>query len=160
MSAENDATQAVVGSEGINVSGQFDQEAFNAMSARDRGLALLDQLLGPEHAQAARATWHALAPEFESYVVEFLSAQVWHRAALERRIRSLCTISVLAAMGRHRALELNIGIALNNGATQEEIIETLLHIAPYAGFPACWEGLVIANRIFKEKKAEIAERKA
>jgi 4-carboxymuconolactone decarboxylase len=48
---------------------------------------------------------------------------------------------------------LNIEMALNNGATKEEILETLLQMAPYAGFPACWEGLVIADEVFKERKA-------
>ncbi|MBI3940476.1 MAG: carboxymuconolactone decarboxylase family protein [Acidobacteria bacterium] len=121
------------------------------LSPRDRGLALLDQLLGPEHARAARETWLALAPDFERYVVEFLSAQVWDRPHLELRVRSLCTISALSALGHHHALEVNVGIALNNGATREDIIEVLLHMAAYAGFPACWEGLTIADRVFKER---------
>ena len=54
-------------------------------------------------------------------------------------------------MGRPNGLRLNIEMALNNGATKEEILETLLQMAPYAGFPACWEGLVVANEVFKEK---------
>jgi len=42
-------------------------------------------------------------------------------------------------------------MALNNGATKEEIIETLLQMAPYAGFPVCWEGLLVADEVFKSK---------
>jgi 4-carboxymuconolactone decarboxylase len=41
-------------------------------------------------------------------------------------------------------------MALNNGATRQEVVETLLHIAPYAGFPACWEGLAAARKVFRE----------
>jgi 4-carboxymuconolactone decarboxylase len=119
-------------------------------SARERGLALLDEMLGRERAKATREAWLALAPDFERYVVEFLSGEIWSRPRLERKIKSLCTITALAALGRHQGLELNIRMALNNGASREEIIEALLHIAPYAGFPACWEGLVIADRVFKE----------
>ena len=44
-------------------------------------------------------------------------------------------------------------MALKNGATREEIIETLLQIAPYAGFPAAWEGLQIAERVFESPGA-------
>jgi 4-carboxymuconolactone decarboxylase len=65
----------------------------------------------------------------------------------------LVTIAGLAALGRPNGLRLNIEMALNNGASKEEILETLLQMAPYAGFPACWEGLVIADEVFKERKA-------
>jgi 4-carboxymuconolactone decarboxylase len=82
-------------------------------------------------------------------VLEFLSGEIWSRSGLPLKIKSLCTISALAALGRVQGLELNIRMALNNGATREEIIETLLQIAPYAGFPAAWEGLQIAERVFE-----------
>jgi 4-carboxymuconolactone decarboxylase len=42
-------------------------------------------------------------------------------------------------------------MALNNGATPQEIVETLLHIAPYAGFPACWEGLTVTRKVLREQ---------
>ncbi|MCI0488206.1 MAG: carboxymuconolactone decarboxylase family protein [Blastocatellia bacterium] len=120
------------------------------LSPRERGLALLDKMLGSDRARATREAWLRLAPDFERYVVEFLSGEIWSRPRLELKIKSLCTITALAALGRNQGLELNIRMALNNGATPEEIVEVLLHIAPYAGFPACWEGLVIADRVFKE----------
>jgi alkylhydroperoxidase/carboxymuconolactone decarboxylase family protein YurZ len=44
-------------------------------------------------------------------------------------------------------------MALRNGASRQDIIETLLHIAPYAGFPACWEGLTLARKVFQEADA-------
>lgn len=132
-------------------------EAKSDLSARERGLALLDQMLGPERALATRQAWLQLAPDFERYVVEFLSGEVWSRPGLDLKIKSLCTITVLAALGRPHGLELNIRMALNNGATPEEIVEALLHIAPYAGFPACWEGLVIADRVFKEEESSNQE---
>jgi alkylhydroperoxidase/carboxymuconolactone decarboxylase family protein YurZ len=44
-------------------------------------------------------------------------------------------------------------MALNNGATKDEILETLLQTAPHAGFPACWEGLVMADEVFKKVDA-------
>jgi 4-carboxymuconolactone decarboxylase len=56
-------------------------------------------------------------------------------------------------LGRSQGLELNIRMALKNGATREEIIETLLQIAPYAGFPAAWDGLQIAERVFENEDA-------
>jgi 4-carboxymuconolactone decarboxylase len=41
-------------------------------------------------------------------------------------------------------------MALNNGATRQDVVETLLQIAPYAGFPASWEGLALAQKVFVE----------
>jgi alkylhydroperoxidase/carboxymuconolactone decarboxylase family protein YurZ len=114
----------------------------------ERGARLLEKMLGPGEARRVRAAWRRLAPDFERYVVTFLSGEIWSRPGLDRRTRSLCTIAVLTALGRTNGLELNIRMALRNGATRAEIIEALLHIAPYAGFPAVWDALVLAGRVF------------
>jgi 4-carboxymuconolactone decarboxylase len=118
-----------------------------------KGLELLQRMLGEKTAEETRRRWQKLSPDFERYVLEFLSGEIWSRSGLPLKIKSLCTISALAALGRVQGLELNIRMALNNGATREEIIETLLQIAPYAGFPAAWEGLQIAERVFESADA-------
>jgi 4-carboxymuconolactone decarboxylase len=118
-----------------------------------RGLELLKRMLGEKTAEETRRRWQKLSPDFERYVLEFLSGEIWSRSGLPLKVKSLCTISALAALGRVQGLELNIRMALNNGATREEIIETLLQIAPYAGFPAAWEGLQIAERVFESVDA-------
>jgi 4-carboxymuconolactone decarboxylase len=117
----------------------------------ERGARLLDKMLGTGDARRIRAAWRRLAPDFERYVITFLSGEIWSRPGLDRRTRSLCTVAVLTALGRTNGLELNIRMALRNGATRAEIIETLLHIAPYAGFPAAWDALVLAGRVFSER---------
>lgn len=118
-----------------------------------KGLELLRQMLGEKTAEETRKRWQKLSPDFERYVLEFLSGEIWSRSGLPLKIKSLCTISALAALGRSQGLELNIRMALKNGASREEIIETLLQIAPYAGFPAAWEGLQIAERVFESPAA-------
>jgi 4-carboxymuconolactone decarboxylase len=118
----------------------------------ERGARLLEQMLGPRDARRVRAAWRRLARDFERYVITFLSGEIWSRPGLDRRTRSLCTIGVLAALGRTNGLELNIRMALRNGATRGEIIEALLHIAPYAGFPAVWDALVLARRVFSSTR--------
>jgi 4-carboxymuconolactone decarboxylase len=64
----------------------------------------------------------------------------------------LVTVAALTALNRPNALRLNIEMALNNGAKKQEILETLLQMAPYAGFPACWEALLIADEVLKGAK--------
>jgi 4-carboxymuconolactone decarboxylase len=119
-----------------------------------RGAELLEKMLGPDQAEATRAGWRAICPEFEAYVVEFLAGEIWSRPQLDRRTKSLVTIAALAALGRTRGLELNLRMALNNGVTRQEIVETFLQLAPYAGFPAAWEGLALASEVFAEVEPE------
>ena len=69
---------------------------------------------------------------------------------LDLRTRSLITVAALAGSGRQQGLELNIRMALNNGATRDEVVETMLHLAPYIGFPAAWDALTLAARVFGE----------
>ena len=118
---------------------------------KQRGSELLEKMLGPEEAADVRKAWQGIAPDFEDYVVEFVAGEIWSRPKLDLRTKSLVSISALAALGRTLALELNIRFALRNGATRQDIVETLLQIAPYAGFPAAWEGLATAQRIFREE---------
>src|SRR5512135_258108 len=119
----------------------------------ERGGELLRAMLGPEREERTRQAWREICPDFEAYVIEFLSGEVWSRPGLDLRTKSLVTVATLAAMGRPLGLELNLRMALNNGATRQDVVETLLQIAPYAGFPACWEGLTLAQKVFRELDA-------
>ena len=117
----------------------------------NKGTEMLCRMLGEERAREVRAAWRKLSPDFAGLVTNFLAGKIWVRPNLDLRTRSLVTIAALAALGRPNGLRLNIEMALNNGATREEIAETLLQMAPYAGFPACWEGLLIADEVFKSR---------
>ncbi len=117
---------------------------------RNRGLKILDEMLGKKEARKVRQSWKKICPDFEKYVVGFLAGEIWARPQLDRKTKSLCTIAALAALGRSRGLELNIRMARRNGATRQQILETLLHIAPYAGFPAAWEGMALVDQVFGE----------
>ena len=119
---------------------------------KKRGRALIEKMLGIEGAEEVRRHWRDISPEFEGYVEEFLAGEIWSRGQLDLRTKSLITIAAMATMGRTRALELNIRMAINNGATQQDVKETLLHIAPYAGFPATREGLAMADRVFRKRR--------
>ena len=77
--------------------------------------------------------------------MEFVAGQVWTRNVIDARTRSLITLAVLGTLGRSRQLGEHVEGALNNGATEDEIIETLLHLSAYAGFPAAWDSLEVAS---------------
>ncbi|MDA2913474.1 carboxymuconolactone decarboxylase family protein [Acidobacteriia bacterium AH_259_A11_L15] len=114
-----------------------------------RGLKLFRQMAGPA-AEEIRRHWRGLAPDFERYVLGFLAGEIWTRPLLDLRTRSLVTIAALAATGRQQGLELNVRMALHNGASRDEVVETLLHLAPYIGFPTVWDALTLASRVFGE----------
>jgi 4-carboxymuconolactone decarboxylase len=129
----------------------FHQEHTMTLEERKRkGQTLLKEMLGAEQAERIRQSWQGICPDFEQYVMEFLAGEIWARPGLDRRTKSLTTIAALAALGRTLALELNIRFALNNGASRQDITETFLQIAPYAGFPVAWEGLTLAQKVFRE----------
>lgn len=119
----------------------------------EKGIDMLRRLLGDDRAIEIRNTWAKLSPDFAHFVTNFIAGEIWSRPHLDLKTRSLVTIAGLTALNRPHGLRLNIEMAINNGATKEEILETLLQMAPYAGFPACWEALVIADEVFKRKKA-------
>lgn len=114
----------------------------------EKGLEMLHRLLGKERTQEIREAWSKLSPDFSELVTDFVAGEVWSRPNLELKTRSLITVAALAALGRTNALRLNIEMALNNGAAKSEILETLLQMAVYAGFPAYWDALVIADEVF------------
>ncbi len=126
---------------------------MNIEERKQRGAELINKMLGEESAESVRESWTEISPDFENYVVEFLGGEIWSREGLDLRTKSLVTIATLAGMGRRRALELNIRFAIRNGATKQDVTETLLQIAPYAGFPATWEGLATAHEVFQEEGA-------
>lgn len=120
---------------------------------KQRGYDLFRKMLGPEQTEQMKRCWADIAPDLEEYIVRFVAGEIWSRPALDLRSKSLVTVATLATLGRTLALDLNIRMALRNGASRQDLLETFLQIAPYAGFPACWEGLAMARKIFDELDA-------
>ena len=119
-----------------------------------KGMEQFRNMAGAEHAEKIRSQWRRVSPDFEHFVLSVLSGAVWTRKQLDLRTRSLVTVATLAALGRSRGLRLNIEMALGNGASREEIREALLQVAFYAGFPAAWEGLQVADEVFRERDSQ------
>ena len=117
----------------------------------ENGLSMLKKMVGDADAERIRQGWREISPDLERFILEFVAGRIWTRSALDLKTRSLATVAALTALGRPNALELNVRMALGNGATKEEILEIMLHMAPYAGFPAVWDGMKIATGVLNEK---------
>jgi 4-carboxymuconolactone decarboxylase len=90
-----------------------------------------------------------IAPDFARYLVEFPFGDIYARPGLDLRSREIATIAALTAMGNAAPqLKVHIAAGLHVGLTQEEIVEVIVQMAVYAGFPAALNGLFAAKEVF------------
>ncbi len=123
------------------------------MNDYERGLEQFRKMLGNERIDQLIARFQSVCADFEKEVVAVVGGRFWTREGIDLKTRSLCSIGILAALGRNNALKLNFEMALNNGATIEEIFEALMQVAVYAGFPAAWDAFLKLEEVLKEKGA-------
>lgn len=122
--------------------------------AHEAGLALRRTMFGPEGADEMIAKAGPLKERFEEFVTEICFGDIWQRPPLDPRTRSLITVAILAALGRSPQLRNHVRGAINNGVTVEELRETLIHTALYAGIPAGAEGFTVARAVLQEMGLE------
>ena len=122
---------------------------------RERGLRKLEEIVGVRGGRVLNELV-TVSPELTRTIVDFAYGEVISRERLDGRTRSLVVIAMLAAMGNAAPeLRTHVGTALNSGATREEILETMLLVAVYAGIPAAMNGVATAREVFaaREKRA-------
>jgi len=91
-----------------------------------------------------------VAPDLARYVIEFPFGEVYMREGLDLKMREIATVAALTALGNARPqLKVHVHGALNVGCTQQEIIEVILQMAVFAGFPAAINALNVAREVFK-----------
>ncbi|HCJ6376304.1 carboxymuconolactone decarboxylase family protein [Citrobacter sp. RHBSTW-00671] len=94
-----------------------------------------------------------IAPDFARYLIEFPFGDIYSRPGLDLRSREIATVAALTALGNATPqLKVHIGAALHVGLTQDEIIEVIMQMAVYAGFPAALNGLFAAKEVFASHK--------
>lgn len=114
------------------------------------GDAMRRKVLGDDHVDRAAASATPFDAPFQDFITRSAWGALWTRPELTLRERSMVTIGILAALGRHEELALHIRAARNTGASAEDIREALLHVAVYAGVPAANSALKIAKPILAE----------
>jgi 4-carboxymuconolactone decarboxylase len=116
----------------------------------DRGLAVRREVLGDSYVEQAGARTTDLTRDFQTLVTEFAWGTIWTRPGLDRRSRSMITLTALIARGRDEELALHIRAALRNGLSRDEIKEVLLQTAVYCGVPDANAAFRIAASVFEE----------
>lgn len=124
------------------------QNLHESESRLARGSRVLSEIDGKagENVVAALAD---IAPDFARYVIEFSFGDIYSRPGLDLRAREVATIAALTAMGNAAPqLKVHIEAGLNVGLSRDEIIEVIMQMAVYAGFPAAVNGLFAAKEVF------------
>jgi 4-carboxymuconolactone decarboxylase len=98
----------------------------------------------------ARKNFGDIAPHLADITDKVLFGDVWENAALTPRDRSLVTITSLISLYRINELPFHLKRALDNGITRDEIIETITHLAFYAGWPPAMTALQIVRKVFED----------
>lgn len=93
-----------------------------------------------------------IAPDFARYLIEFPFGDIYSRPALDLKSREIAVVAALTALGNAAPqLRVHIHGALNVGCTRQEVVETIMQMAVYAGFPAALNGLFAAKEVFQER---------
>jgi 4-carboxymuconolactone decarboxylase len=117
----------------------------------DAGMQVRREVLGDEHVDAAAAGTSPVTEDFQELITRYAWGSVWTRPGLDRRSRSIVTLTALVA-GRHWGeLEFHLRAALRNGLSVAEITEVLLQTAVYCGVPAANSAFAVARRVLDEQ---------
>lgn len=117
-----------------------------------KGLETRREVLGKEHVDRAQANLSEFNAPFQELITRYAWGEIWERAGLTRRERSLITLAMLVALNREPEFRMHIRAALNNGVTTEEIREVLIHAGIYCGLPAANAAIQNAEQVIKETK--------
>lgn len=116
----------------------------------ERGMRTRRDVLGDDHVDRAEAQTTSFDADFQRFITEMAWGSVWDRPTLDRKTRHLLTLAVLAGLGQEHELALHIQATENTGVTREEIKETFLQVAVYAGVPAANSAFAVAKEVFAE----------
>ena len=113
-----------------------------------KGLAMLQQVDG-RGGEAVVESLQDIAPDFARYLIEFPFGDIYSRPGLDLKSREIAVIAALTALGNATPqLKVHLAAALHVGCTRQEIIEVIMQMAVYAGFPAALNGLFAAKEVF------------
>jgi 4-carboxymuconolactone decarboxylase len=121
----------------------------------ERGLKILENINDKAGKQLMKSL-EDIAPDLGRYVIEFPYGDIYERPGLDLRTREIVNIAALTALGNAKQqLKDHINGALNVGCTREEIVEVIIQMTVYAGFPAAINGMFAAKEVFNKIDKEL-----
>ncbi|MDQ2757797.1 MAG: 4-carboxymuconolactone decarboxylase, partial [Actinomycetota bacterium] len=114
------------------------------------GLAVRRAVLGGAHVDRASAAVDDVTRDFQQLITRYAWGSVWARPGLDRRSRSMVTLTALVAHGHLDELAMHLRAAVTNGLSRGEIVEVLLQSALYCGVPAANSAFRVAQQVLAE----------
>ncbi|CAL9372228.1 hypothetical protein SUDANB121_00897 [Nocardiopsis dassonvillei] len=128
-----------------------DPGALTQEQVRGAGMAVRREVLGDAHVDRAVAATTDFTADFQEFITRYAWGTVWTRPGLDRRSRSMVTLTALIARGHHEELAMHVRAALRNGLTVEEIREVVLQSAIYCGVPDANSAFRVAQGVLAEE---------
>jgi 4-carboxymuconolactone decarboxylase len=123
----------------------------------EQGMTTRRAVLGDAHVDRAVANSTEFTAPFQDFITRYAWGEVWPRPGLDRRTRSIVTLTALTSLRAENEIAMHVRGAIANGLTPAEITEILLHTAVYAGVPAANSAFAIAQRTLAEMGVAEAE---
>lgn len=115
-----------------------------------QGMATRRKVLGAGHVDRAEANKTAFDAPFQDLITEAAWGHVWSRDTITPRERSMMTLALLAGLGNFEELALHTRATANTGASRDDIMEAMLHVAIYAGVPRANHAIKVIRQVFAE----------
>ena len=120
------------------------------MSDHEKGMQKRRSVLGDAHVDRAEANKTEFDADFQEFITETAWGKLWSRNRFTDRERSIVTLSLLAGLGNFEELALHTRATANTGASREDILEAMLHVAVYAGVPRANHAIKVIKQTFAE----------
>jgi 4-carboxymuconolactone decarboxylase len=113
----------------------------------DDGMRVRREVLGDAHVDRAESGKSSFSADFQGLITRYAWGSVWTRPGLDRRTRSVATLTALLALGHWDEFEMHVRAARRNGLTPDEIAEVILQSAIYCGVPVANHGFAVAKEV-------------
>ena len=120
-----------------------------------KGMKIRREVLGDTQVDAAESSKTAFDEAFQTLITEGAWGSVWARDTISLRERSMLTLALLAATGSFEEIAMHIRATANTGASPDDVMEALLHVAIYAGVPRANQAIKIARATYDEMGIEL-----
>lgn len=123
----------------------------------EQGMATRRKVLGDAHVNRAEAAKTAFDEPYQDLITEAAWGHVWSRDTISKRERSMITLALLAALGNFEEVAMHTRATANTGATRDDIMEAMLHVAIYAGVPRANHAIKIVRETLDAMDKEQAQ---
>ncbi|MGI9394806.1 MAG: 4-carboxymuconolactone decarboxylase [Boseongicola sp.] len=114
------------------------------------GMTVRRKVLGDEHVDRAANSTSSFDAPFQQLITETAWGNLWADDSISQRERSMLTLALLAATGNFEEIPMHIKATQNTGASPQDVMQSFLHVAVYAGVPKANHAIKLAKRTYAD----------